>query len=510
MPQAECEKSPGLAEVDNADGSKRTIGVLSGAAMSVALMIGSGIFSTPASVARISGTPLMAMVLYTLGGICSFGGALAFIEIGIMFPKNGGSLRYLAHGYLKPRLLVSYLYAWCMVVSIIPSGIAVNGSVFAQYWVYALAGGNNMQTQYPTIYNHKDWIYRGIAAAAIIFASLICMFSVKWSLRLLNALTALKILLLLIISVTGIVALAGGVKKIPDAGNWSTGFSGTSAKFAAYAIAMNRVFWAYDGWANVCCSVGEMRNPRRDLPRAAGLGIVAVTILYLLAIFAYFSVVPLQEAINANEILGAVFTNKVFGTTAGQVILPLLIGLSVFGALVAEVFAVGRIVQAAATFEYIPYGKKLAEYSKKYNTPMNAIIFNFVLTMVFLFAPPPGDIFEFLVDFIQYPVWVFYGLTTAGVIFLRHRLPSFKGRKFKANIVLLLLFVLVSVYLSIFPFINTGATAGAYPYYLSPLLGLVSIVIGFIPWYFRMWWYADKKGVDFTAWIYRDEEEFDY
>ncbi|OMH83490.1 High-affinity methionine permease [Zancudomyces culisetae] len=510
MTDKKPENSPDLAIEDNPDGSKRTIGILSGSAISISLMIGSGIFSTPSSVARISGTPLMAIILYIIGGICSFGGALAFIEVGIMFPKNGGTLRYLAHQYLKPRLLISYLFAWCMIVCIRPGAIAANGPVFAQYWMYAAAGGDDMETLHPTIYAHRDWIYRGIAAAGITFVSLICMFSVKWSLRLLNVLTTVKILVLLTISITGIVALAGGVKKVPDAGNWSMGFSGSSAKFAAYAVAMNRVFWAYDGWSNICYSTGEMKNPRRSLPIAAGLGVITVTILYLLAIFAYFSVVPLQEAIQAKEILAAVFTNKIFGETVGKTVLPIFIGLSVFGAVLAQVFSIGRIVQTAAAFEYIPYGRVLAQYNKKYNTPMNAIIFNYVLSMVYLFAPPPGDVFELLVDFVQYPTWVFYGLTALGVIFLRRRLPNFRGRRFKANIVLLLLFVLVTVYLSILPFVKTDATSGTYPYYLSPLLGVVSIAVGFIPWYFRMWWYADRKGVDFTSWIYQEEEEFDF
>ncbi|OMJ08408.1 putative L-type amino acid transporter 1-like protein MLAS, partial [Smittium culicis] len=130
----------------------RRIGILTGAAVSISQMIGSGIFSTPSSVLSLVGAPLMVIILYILGGFISLGGALSFIEMGVMFPKNGGTLRYLAHSFKKPRLLLSYLFVWSMIICIRPGSIAANGPVTSKFIIYGLAGGPNLKTEHPNIY----------------------------------------------------------------------------------------------------------------------------------------------------------------------------------------------------------------------------------------------------------------------------------------------------------------------------------------------------------------------
>ncbi|OMJ23672.1 High-affinity methionine permease [Smittium culicis] len=485
---------------------QRSIGVLSGAAVSISLMIGSGIFSTPSSVLSLVGAPAMVILIYILGGFFSLGGAFSFIEMGIMFPKNGGTLRYLAHSFKKPRLLLSYLFAWSMIICIRPGAIAANGPVISKYLVYGMAGGPNLKTESPYIYNHADWIYRGIAVLAISLATLVCMLSVKWSLRLINLLTIMKTGLLLVLSITGILCLAGAIKYEKN-NNLSSGFSLVKSNLGGYASALNKVFYAYDGWSNICYSVGEMVDPAKKLPISATLGVGVVTFLYSFSILAYLAVVPISAALEAKEVLAAEFTNRIFGNAFGRVVLPIIIGLSVFGSITAQIFSVGRIVSSAAEVGYIPWGDRLSRYSTRFKTPFNALLFNWAVTMVYLLAPPPGDAFDLLVDFVQYPTWVFYGLTAVGCVYMRYKYPEFKLRKYKAFLPLTYVFILVTIYLSVFPFIPYDKSSDAYPYYLSPVLGIVTLLLGFIPYYLRMYWYADKKGVDLTRWVEEEEQE---
>ncbi|PVV01599.1 hypothetical protein BB560_003977 [Smittium megazygosporum] len=485
---------------------KKQIGLASAAAISISLMIGSGIFSTPSSVVNLVGSPLMALIMYIIGGFFSLGGTFSFIELGIMFPKNGGTLRYLAHAFSRPRALLSYLFAWSMVICIRPGAIAANGPVFAQYWVYGIYDGSTIQENHPNLYKHAEWTYRVIALIGIAVATVLCMLSVKWSLRAINFFTIMKILVLTFFSVTGLLVLFGAI-KIEKTDNWSRGFRGTHSDVGGYARALNRVFYAYDGWSNITYNVGEMINPARNLPIASSIAIFSVTVLYVLAVVAFFSVVPYDVALSSDQILAAEFTNRVFGRVFGARILPILIGCSVFGAVLAQIFAIGRIVSSAAEVGFVPKGRVLASYNKRFNTPLYALAFNFIITIIYLLAPPPGNVFGLLVDFVQYPTWFFYGLSALGCIYLRKKFPYYPTRSFKSFTPLTIIFILVCIYLSIFPFIKFSDKVDGYPYYLSPTLGICTIVIGLVPYYFRMYWWADKTGNDYTAWIRQEEEE---
>ncbi|KAJ2049162.1 hypothetical protein GGI08_005807, partial [Coemansia sp. S2] len=106
------------SETDSVKSAPKNIGLFSATAMGVSLMIGSGIFSTPASILRLVGTPAMTLILWGLGAIISYGGATAFIELGLMYRKNGGTMRFLAHGFPRPKIIFAYLFAWVMVMCI--------------------------------------------------------------------------------------------------------------------------------------------------------------------------------------------------------------------------------------------------------------------------------------------------------------------------------------------------------------------------------------------------------
>ncbi|OLY80972.1 Y+L amino acid transporter 2 [Smittium mucronatum] len=480
-------------------GPKRTIGIYSGAAISISQMIGSGIFSTPSSVLALVGSPAVVLILYIAGGIFSLCGALTFIEMGVMFPKNGGTLRYLAHGIPKPRLLLSYLFAWCMILCIRPSGIASNGPVFSKYLIYGIAGGPNLPTEHPWLFAHSDWIYRGVAILAVTTATFICMSSVKWSLRVINALTIVKITLLLFLGITGILLAAGAIKH-QKTDNFSRGFKGTNGNVGGYASALNSVFFSYGGWDNVIYVVGEMIDPAKKLPISATLGVGSVTTLYTFAIVAYFSVVPMSVALESKEILAAEFTNRVFGPLYGRIVLPIIISFSVYGNIVALIFGVGRIISTAAEVGYVPFGDKLSKYSCRFKTPVNALAFNWVITIIYIVAPPPGNVFDLLSNLSQYPNWLFYGVAAVGCILMRRDKKLNELRKFKVYLPIAYVLVFVGAYQSIFPFVPFTNTNSSYPYYLSPLLGISVTILGVVPFYLRMYWWADKKGVDYTEW----------
>lgn len=176
-----------------------------------------------------------------------------------------------------------------------------------------------------------------------------------------------------------------------------------------YASATFLVMWAYDGWNNLSYSAGELGDPVRQLPRATALGVLFATCLYVLANFAYFMVVPLADLVASSELLAGTFFNVVFGGVMGAHVFPMLLALSAYGAVSAMVFSAGRVAQAAALAGVLPYSAYFRHLHAATGTPVRALALNWLLTVALIVSPPSRNAFDFLVDLVSYPEWVFYG-----------------------------------------------------------------------------------------------------
>ncbi|KAJ2841567.1 hypothetical protein IWW36_006218, partial [Coemansia brasiliensis] len=310
-------------------------------------------------------------------------------------------------------------------------------------------------------------------------------------------------------SVTGFLLLVGVLKRTPGT-NWSRGFSGTRVDAQSFASAMTRLFWSWEGWSNVGYVVGEVKNVKRNLPLSLGLAMSTLGVLYLLANVAYFSIIPLED-IDNGTLLAAQFLDRVFGPTMGQKVLPACIGISILGVVMSELFGGGRLMYTAGKTGFVPYGTMLGEIHPRFGTPIYALFIIWALSLVFLFAPPPGQAFDLLVDLVQEGMWYFYALTAFGVIILRRRLPQYPLRRFRSPLILAGLFGGLSFALGILQFYPPARIPGSsdpkVPYYLAPLLGVIFMALCGIPWYLRMWRYVNQTGIQLLAWIDNEEQE---
>ncbi|KAJ2776653.1 hypothetical protein H4R18_005561 [Coemansia javaensis] len=484
-----------------AEALRKEIGLVSAASIIVGQVVGSGIFSTPASVAVLCGTPWAALVLWLVSGVVSLGGALGSAELGTMFPQNGGMVRYLAHAYPRPRALVAAVMAYSVTFFCRPAAIAANAAIFAQYFFFAAGRADYIES--------RDYMLRAIGAAVMTALLALNVVSVRWSLRLLNVFAVVKMLTLLVVSVTGFLLMVGAVKRTPGT-NWSRGFRGTHLDMRSLAAAMTRLFWSWEGWSNVGYVVGEVRDVRRTLPLALGLAMSTLAVLYLLANVAYFSVIPLED-IDNGTLLAAQFMDRVFGHAMGHVVLPACIGISILGVVMSELFGGGRLMYTAGRTGFVPYGAVLGGIHPRFGTPVYAMLIIWALSLVFLFAPPPGQAFDLLVELVQEGMWYFYALTAFGVIVLRRRLPHYPLRRFRSPLVLSLLFGVLSFALGLLQFYPPARVPGkappAVPYYVAPLLGAGFMALCVVPWYLRMYRYANRTGAQLLAWIAQEEHD---
>ena len=168
-----------------------------------------------------------------------------------------------------------------------------------------------------------------------------------------------------------------------------------------------------------------------------------------------------------------------FGEIAGKKVFPIFIAISAYGAVCAMVFSASRVIYSASKANLLPGSKFIGVMHPRLKTPVRALLINFFFATLLILAPPPGHAFEFLVDLVGYPTWVFYGLSVVGLLILRKTRPDL-NRPFKVWIPVAILFIATSIFLSIFPFMYRHEEH--FPYYLPPLFGVIFIISGIPVW----------------------------
>jgi len=480
IPHSEIEKGSDGKLEDN--GLERTMGMFSGMLLCVGMIVGSGIFSTPALILEKVGSPGMAILIWVIGGLVSFAGTFAYLELGTMRPRSGGEKEYLDYAFQRPKALLAFLFSLSMIFLIRTGYCAADSIVFGTYLLYA-GYGPRADIQDGFVKDHFSSIERGLAVFAIVLVTLVQALSVKWAIRIQDTLTIVKIVVLIVVTITGVVAVCGAFKDLPENHNFSNPFQGTSADPTSYASALFKIFFTYDGWNNLNYSIDELIDPIKNLPRAAIGGISITTTLYVLANVAYFAVVPKEMIGESASVLAADFFRITFGPKT-QAVIPVFIALSTLGAVFCMSFSASRVIYEVAREGYLPFSNFLAVPSR-FKTPLNASLLHCAITLLFILGPPSGEAYAFLIDLSSYPTWVFYGLSVIGLLKLRFTEPDTE-RPFRCWTVLSVFFVLVAIFLSVFPFIPPTVHSGSIPYWLAPLCGLLFIVISVPCWYIQV------------------------
>lgn len=445
----------------------KTLTYLNGLSLVVGLVIGSGIFSSPAQVNSHAGSPGASLLVWTISGLLAWTGASSYAELGGAIPLNGGAQVYLAKIFGE---LAGFLFTWAAILVLKPGSAAIIAIILGEYVVRAGIGAE--------VEDVNPWINKIPAIVALVLVTIFNCISTRFAARLGDIFMFFKFIALLAVTIIGIIVAATGLSSSGPANtDWRTHhwFEGTSHDISNWAVALYAGLWAFDGWDNTNYVTGEFKNPSRDLPRVLHTAMPAVIACYLLANISYFFVLPL-ETINKSNTVAVQFGSKVFGPIGG-LILALIVSASCFGALNATTFTSGRLVYVAGREGYIPsiFGRigfgssstgpdnpptplnklrKRSWLSKTVNrlfgdehlgvgyTPINAMLLNTALTLAYVCV---GE-FETLITFYGVAGYTFYFLTVLGLIVLRIREPNLE-RPYRTWITTPIIFCCVSLFL---------------------------------------------------------------
>jgi amino acid transporter len=236
----------------------------------------------------------------------------------------------------------------------------------------------------------------------------------------------------------------------------------------AFGLALVSVLWAFDGWADLSFVGGEVRDPRRNLPRALVIGTLLVIAVYLAANLAYLAVLSVEE-IRVSRLVAADVAERLIGPN-GVYLVAALVMLSTFGTLNGSLLTAPRIFFAMADDGL--FFRQVARVHPKFGTPHVAIAMSACLGIAFVLLRT----FEQLADAFVTAIVPFYALGVAAIFVLRGRPGYDPPFRVPGYPVVPALFVLASIYLLVNAIVDP---AGRWP-----TLAVLGAVAAGIPVYY--------------------------
>ena len=357
--------------------------------------IGSGIFVTPAEIARTVQHPGLVLVVWTIGGIIALTGALTFAELGGLFPKSGGVYVFLKEAY---GARAGFLYGWVTLLVINTGALAALGMALAEYMTIFVPLGENGKI--------------GLAIFVIAGLTGINCVGVNVSQLFANVFTGLKLLAMLGIIVVGFLFYDPGKVQLDFA--LDTGMSGLWSN--AMLTALIGVLWSFGGWHHASYLAGETINAQRTVPRAMVLGAILVTAFYVLINLAYMLLLPMDAIAQSNRVAGDAIAS-VF-TFGGQLV-AIAIAISIFGTIGIYTMSAPRIYFAMA--EDGIFFKKLSWVHPRFRTPVYAMLGQAVWAILLLLF---WRTFGNLITYVTFMDIVFMTLAGVSIFVFRKKRPE--------------------------------------------------------------------------------------
>jgi basic amino acid/polyamine antiporter, APA family len=399
-------------------------------------MIGSGIFIVSADISRSLGSPFLLLMVWTLTGVITLLGALAYGEMAAMYPQAGGQYVFLREA-MGP--LMGFLYGWTLFVVIQTGTIAAVAVAFARFLgVLWPASAPELFPWFP----HHDFATPGGVIAVGLSPQRLIALAMVWVLTWVNlrgvregkfvqtTFTFAKTAALALLIVLGLTV---GRSATAVAANFGAGhFMGTldwsGAFVLAFGAAMVGSLFSSDAWNNVTFAAAEVKDASRNLPKALAMGTGLVTLLYVLANVSYLNVLPLHGAKDGADVMarGIQFaTQDRVGTAAAEVIfgakgvilMAAAILVSTFGCNNGLILAGARVYYAMARDGL--FFRKAAVLSAR-KVPALALVAQAVWTSLLCLTGTYGQ----LLDYVIFAALLFYALTTIGLFILRAKQPN--------------------------------------------------------------------------------------
>jgi len=358
-------------------------------------IVGSGIFINPYVVASLVHTPALILGSWVVGGAFAMLGACIYAELAGRLPKVGGQYAYLREA-LRP--LLGFLFGWSYLLVIGAGGTAAVAVTCAKYI-----------RQLGTVPIPENLLAVIVVVALVIVNCL----GVRAGSGVQSTLMLLRILAIVLI------VAAGAWFVIHPSGTPSPGWRpllGQPVSFGlltTFGAALVPVLFAYGGWESSNFIASEIREPRKNLPRALILGVLGVLVLYLSVNFIYLLVLS-PAGLAATDTPASKVMSRIFGD-AGARVIGLAIVISTLGFLSQAMLTYPRLYFAMAADAGLP--SWFAQVAERSRVPVAAILLQGCVTSAVILL----GTYEQILSYVVVLDWLFFGLTAACLFSLRRR-----------------------------------------------------------------------------------------
>ena len=322
------------------------------------LVLGGGIFLTPAAIARALPSAPWILAVWIIGGLLAIAGGFVYAEMGAMLPRAGGMYVYFREAFGE---LTAFLYAWVAYWVIIIGADAAVAIGFAEY----------LSVFFPSLGTSRVLFHLGplpissgqlVAVGLTILLSATHYIGIKEGARIQGLFTALILAALLWIDVGALAVHRHGASP-PSA---------TTSPIAVGAVgtALIAVFWCYYGWNEIVAAAGEVARPRRNLPLALILGTALIALLYVGANAAFLKAIPPSEIAHVSQ-PAALAASRLFGGRSALLI-SLAVTAAAVGCTSAGLVPAPRVAYALARDGLFP--RAFARVHPRFRTPSFGIV----------------------------------------------------------------------------------------------------------------------------------------
>ena len=390
-------------------------------AMIIGIVIGAGIFKTPALVAGNAGSELGVILLWCAGGVISMIGALCYAELTTAYPNAGGDYHFLkrAFGYSP-----AFLFAWARVMVIQTGSVAMMAFIIGDYLTQILALGP-----------YSSSIY---AVAAVILLTALNAAGIregKWTQNLLS------------------LAIVAGLLLVIGANFWLAAAPAAASGTArggggALGMAMIFVLLTYGGWNEAAYLSAEVRGragKQTQMVRTLVASIIVITVIYVAANIAFLRGLGLA-GVAGSEVVAADLMRRALGDV-GASLISLLITVAALSTMNVTMITGARSTYALGK-DY-PMFAFLGRWRQHASTPANALLVQGLIALALVFLGTfARSGFKVMVEYTAPVFWFFFLLVGISIFVLRRKEPEV-SRPFRVPLYPLtpLLFCVVCIYM---------------------------------------------------------------
>jgi len=384
----------------------RQLGFVSATALVVSNMVGSGIFATTGFLAADLGSAPLILLVWSVGAVFAFAGALSYSELGINFPSSGGEYVYLTEAYGP---VWGFMSGWVSFFAGFSAPIAAAALAFAHYVGFFFpsfarpfftigAGPVSIRLGWPEL----------LASALIALFTAVNCFGVGRVARLQNALTATKLLVIVAFIALGFLAGTGSFAHFSQPAVRTS----TNSLPVQFVVSLLWVMVGYSGWNAATYVAEEVEQPRRTLPLALAAGTAVVTALYLGLNMVFLYATPLEQ-MKGKLAVGSQAAANLFGPQIADVF-AILMALSITSTVNAMITIGPRVYYAMA--KNGAFFEAASRVHPRFHTPVGAILSQGACAILMTLTPFPD-----LILYIGFSLTVFTTLSVASLFLFRRR-----------------------------------------------------------------------------------------